>query len=484
MKKIKFILKLIGIGLQHPSSFFKNINRRNLLTLKEALKFEREQEIENNLKNLLNSNNTLQLDLLSPKIDIPNPKIDTPSPKIDTPSPKIDTPSQNNESLKYSNEVRYLRNHTNKLRKLSSFRNSNYHNLKKCIVIIADLNLPQCKKYRVLQKVEILKKLGYTCSFAYWEDIPRCLNFLQFATTVLFYRIPNTRVTNCYIDEALRLGLKIGYDIDDPIFDEEVYANNKNLEALSKHEKKNLLKNTHIYKAFMQKCDFVITSTPGMIEVIKRHTNRPVLLWRNLIDSETLNAYTYSTETYFPTLENQKFVISYMSGSRAHEADFYQVFDALHQVLTENKEIVRLNIVGYANYGKELKKRFPNQVKILPFSDYYTYLSNYRDIDLNIIPLVQDEFNNCKSAIRMMEAALFEVPSMISSIGDFKNLIINKQNGILIKKPSNWYHQMTYYINHKQELKAIGKNAKISIEKNLTVDSYCLAFPEEIEASL
>lgn len=461
--KISLVLKLVKIGLSDPISFLKKVNIKNIKTLRMALRYENPKEIEQNFKVLVKS-------------------------------PSNDTKKKGSKSLNLdnivSNEVKYLKRHTFKLREIeyTNFGDTavslQAQTTQKHIVIIADLNLPQCKKYRILQKVEIFKRLNYKCSFTHWEDIPRCLNFIQTATSVLFYRIPDTKVTSCYLDEAFRLKISTGYDIDDPIFDSDIYSKNKNLDAIAPHEKENLLRNTAIYRSFMKKCDFIITSTPGMVKAIKKHTKKHIFLWRNLIDSETLNALKYSNEVYFPSKKTKKdFVISYMSGSRAHEADFMEAMESIRKILT-TLDFVKLNITGYAEYGKELKAEFPDKVRLLPFSDYYTYLSKYQDVDLNIIPLVCDEFNDCKSAIRMMEAALFNVPTMVSKIGDFLNIIEDKNNGILIENSADWYQEILHYIKNRSSLREIGKNANKSVEHSLSIPSFCNVFSKDLAAYL
>ena len=57
------------------------------------------------------------------------------------------------------------------------------------VAIIGDLNLPQCKKYRVIQKIEALQDSGIRCNHSHWLDIPRSLNLLQTATHAILQRL-------------------------------------------------------------------------------------------------------------------------------------------------------------------------------------------------------------------------------------------------------------------------------------------------------
>jgi hypothetical protein len=55
------------------------------------------------------------------------------------------------------------------------------------VAIIGDLNLPQYKKCRVLQKLEAINTLGVANNYSHWQDIPRSLNLMQMASTAIIY---------------------------------------------------------------------------------------------------------------------------------------------------------------------------------------------------------------------------------------------------------------------------------------------------------
>ena len=331
----------------------------------------------------------------------------------------------------------------------------------KNVVIIADLSIPQCKKYRILQKVEYLNSIGINCTFSHWLDVPRSLNVLQFASLVIFYRIPHTKLTSSYIDECTRLGVKFGYDIDDPVFDLGIYSSNINLNFISHKEKQSILSGVASYASIIRQMDFVITSTPAMRTHLRELTSKDIFLWRNLLDSETLNAaYIYNKISGDKKKQDpsKKFIINYASGSRAHEADFATAIQSLHKILDEFPH-VHLNVMGFCAMSSKLSSHFPNQVSHTKFKDYVSYIGEIAEGHLNIIPLVQDDFNDCKSAIRYLEASLMHVPTLVSAIGDFVNLIDNGINGMLIEEPRDWYDQLKACITGEVNLDAISQAA-------------------------
>ena len=364
----------------------------------------------------------------------------------------------------------YIENHYFKA-KASKKINRDFEPLQtqKRVLIIGELSLVQCKKYRILQKIEMLKELGIKCDFSHWLDVPRCLNYLQTCSSVIFYRVPFTKITNSLLNESRRLGLSIGYDIDDPIFDITTYANNINLDYLDQKEKIGILSSSSSYESMLIACDYVITSTPELQGKIKSLADQEVYLWRNMIDSESLNVVNYINEfSYRKKKDDTIFRIGYMSGSRAHEADFKTAIFAIEKILIEFNH-VHVYVHGHAQLAVELSMRYPDRIQIKKFSDYYTYLESFESLDLNIIPLVSDDFNNCKSAIRYLEASLFNVPTIVTYIGDFKNIINEDKNGYFVRDNSEWYDKLKFAITSKNEIQKVGASANKYVLDNFVL---------------
>lgn len=377
--------------------------------------------------------------------------------QVHTPSSKriAKIPSFNDS---WDNE--YIENHYFKAKSFKYLDGiQQFANNEKNVLIIGELSLVQCKKYRILQKIELFFNCGISTSFSHWLDVPRCTNSLQFASSVIFYRVPKTKLTNSYFNEAKRLGLNVGYDIDDPIFDIPTYSNNINLDYLDVKEKIGILSSSSAFESMIRMCDYAIASTPAMLDKIKKVTNKEVYLLRNMVDSESMNVVKYINDfgVRKPKKANE-FTIVYMSGSRAHEADFRCALSGLDRILNDFEK-VKLIIHGHALVGDMLKEKYPTKVKIIGFSDYYTYLESFVGVDLNIIPLVQDDFNNCKSAIRFMEAALFNVPSLISYTGDFINIVKEGFTGEFVREESEWYDKIKLFIESQNKVNTIGKAA-------------------------
>ncbi len=382
---------------------------------------------------------------------------------------KVKSPIEKIPLFKDEWDNSYIEHHYFKAKSIDTNIKFRPNSVVKNVLIIGEMNLIQCKKYRILQKLEFFNSQQINYNFSHWLDVPRSTNLLQSATSVIFYRVPLTKITNSYFNEAKRLKLHVGYDIDDPIFDIPTYANNINLDYLDINEKLGILSTASAYESMIRMCDYVITSTPALESKISNITDKDIFLWRNAVDSESLNVLNYLKEFRKSSeAKTSKFRIVYMSGSRAHEADFETAIHSINKVLRENKN-VEVIIHGHAKMAIVLKNKYEDRITIKKFSNYYSYLESFIGADLNIIPLVKDEFNDCKSAIRYLEASLFSVPTLVTHVGDFRNIINDKKDGFFVRENDEWYTLINFAINNPEEMKKIG----LSANKN-TLDNYKL----------
>lgn len=349
------------------------------------------------------------------------------------------------------------------------------------ILIVGSLDLPQCKKYRVLQKVELLEAMGFNCEISEYRDIPRVINKIQLATLVLFYRVPDGELLKLYLGEAKRLKIRTGYDIDDPIFAPDVYAENKNLDMLSKVEKQSLLDSSSEYSAAMKQCGFISLSTPGMCELVEKLFDKPIFLWRNVLDGETLSIVT-ALEPTNNTSQSETITISYMSGSRAHDADFATIEPVLNRIMSDYPH-VQLLIGGYASVPETLQP-LSQRIKQFPFSGYAGYFKHLAQADICVVPLLQDRFNHCKSAIRYLEAAILGIPTITANIGDFTNLIDSGENGFLANSNEEWEQALRALILDKELRNKISKNSRLFVKEKQTITALSQNMKNELSSML
>ena len=337
-----------------------------------------------------------------------------------------------------------------------------------CILIIGALDLPQCRKYRVLQKLEFFESIAWECHYARYLDESRVLGYLQISTALILYRVPDSSLLDDYLSEAKRLGVKIFYDIDDPIFNGAVYSENKNLDHIEPHEREHLLNSAGDYREAMKKADALILSTNYLKEIALSDFEKPAFLWRNLADSATISMVK-SLEWRQVCNDSGSVVIGYASGSRAHDEDFRVISTALVRIFNEYED-VKLRVIGHVVVPSELEV-FKHRIIRQPFSSYLQYLEALSQADINIVPLIDDRFNACKSAIRYIEASLCRVPTVASSVGQFSEIIINGKDGYLTDTQQSWVDALGRLIENKELRKSVGDEAYDNVMSCHTVSA-------------
>jgi len=336
------------------------------------------------------------------------------------------------------------------------------------VVIIGALDIPQCRKYRVMQKVEYLNDCGIPCAYEDYRELNRAFSLLQLASVVVFYRLPNSEEGDALVAEAERLGLRAYYDIDDPIFDRACYAANRNLETLSQRERDALLAQVPDYAAIMRRVGRLIVSTSAMQELARRSLAADnVAVWPNLVDGAMLSV----CEQLPPPAprDDDSLWLGYFSGSRAHDRDFESIAAVLAELLQRHPRL-RLLVGGFAQLPAVLRER-GDSIRVAGHLSYPAYLENLRRVDVNLVPLLRDEFNACKSAIRFLEASLCGVPTVAADVGQFSELIRQGETGYLCADEVAWRDTLEHLIGDPEQRRRVGAAAREQVLETQRLDA-------------
>lgn len=306
------------------------------------------------------------------------------------------------------------------------------------IAMIGDMNLPQCRKYRVEQPAELWQRAGVGYDYAHYEDVQRAASLLQEATHVMLYRLSNTPAATMLLYEARRLRLPVLYDLDDPLFSISAYGTYQNMEALPLAQKQHFLREAPRYLDVMNAADLITVSTPGMITHTSLYSPRPVLLRRNFADTATLQAGAAARAkiTAPHTDPSRAFRVGFASGSMGHEVDFATIAQDVIAFLDagEDRQLV---ILGHFN-KKLLPKALRSRVEMHPFTSYDTYLETLASLDIAVMPLADDAFNRCKSAVRVIDAAAVGVASVVGPVSDMAHQVEDGQTGRVVPAGVSW----------------------------------------------
>lgn len=329
------------------------------------------------------------------------------------------------------------------------------------VLLVAELSLPQCTKYRVKQKAGHFEHLGIPVQIIEWWRADEVRKALQTATIAIWYRVPGYPEHLDLIKEAKRLGVTTFWEVDDLIFDEEAYTNNSNLSRLTPELRKGVLEGIPLYRAALAEVDHVVASTRVLAREMQKVCGGEAFVVENCLDEETLGVAEKVREQRSQRPGSQKIRIVYGSGSKAHDVDFECAAEGLAAVLKSNPDVI-LELIGDLSVPPVLAP-FASQIERTPFRDFPHYLERLGGADISLAPLESTIFNDAKSNIKYLEAAILGLPCVCSPADAFSAAIIDGETGMLASTPSEWERALRQLVDSAELRESIGAAAYKSV---------------------
>lgn len=261
---------------------------------------------------------------------------------------------------------------------------------------------------------------------------------------------------------------KVIWDFDDDLFNVRPSQMAYDIYAPGKHKRQ-------IVASAISFCDALTVSTEPLKKSLSKllkevfNIKIPIYVCPNFINIEEWNKIKYRPSNS-PT-------IGYY-GSTTHSDDLMLIKKAIYKVL-EKYDRVSFEFMGTMT-GQDLVEFFkdiPNdewlkRIKLTGGTNGWkgfpdTLLS--KNWDIALAPLIDDDFNKCKSNIKWMETAMKQIPCICSDIITY-NDSVTKTTGIL-SKDNQWFNKMSKLIDNPDYRVFIGKNARKYIEEKFSSDS-------------
>lgn len=321
--------------------------------------------------------------------------------------------------------------------------------------------IPQCTRYRVLNKAEQLRKHGFAVKVVNLSDFQ--LSMAQNASHIIIYRSPISPELLRLCHLAKEYGKPVFFDIDDLVFD-TVYTDQLSYtQGLNSVEKGNYDAGVRNYGYMLENCDGAITSTNQLQEELYKYQSK-VLLNRNLASDDLIAISSQYIKDYSQTSDIVK--IGYFSGSISHNENFELIKPAIKQLLTKYSN-VQLHIVGILDIPEDMKP-FENQIVTHDYVDWDKLPALISEVDINLAPLVDSIFNRAKSEIKWIEAALVKVPTVASKIGAFSDAVVDGETGLLATD-EEWFDKLEALVLSPELRQKIADAAYRAVLENCTL---------------
>ena len=333
------------------------------------------------------------------------------------------------------------------------------------IVYIVNEHDLMTQRYRVYNYSEELTSYGFT---SYIYDSNEIVNekILNEADILVLNRIAWNNEIGRLIQHFKKNGLPVVFDIDDFLIDYTQVDLLRYTNSMPSKQRELIISLMQGLEITMNACDFVTVSTHSLRCEVEKRGSPAFILPNNIgiyaLDLAKDNLLTKNDHS------NEKIIIGYFSGTKTHEKDFMECVEGLRCIFQSYSK-AELLIAGHLDLPK-LMLPYENRIKSISLMPHDEMLRELAKIDINIAPLEKNNrFTDCKSELKIFEAALFEIPSVASPTSTFSAIIENGKNGFLAESPADWYSSLSLLIREKDLRRKIGKEAKKSISSRFSI---------------
>jgi glycosyltransferase involved in cell wall biosynthesis len=340
------------------------------------------------------------------------------------------------------------------------------------VAIVGVEDLPQCKFYRIDQKVEHLTASDYVVeTFDCHRDIDDYLKRLSRFDATIFYRVPAFPAIIDAIAKTAEFGIATFYEVDDLIFDAAYFPPSfaSYADQITQEQYAALACGVPLYEHAMRLCQYGIASTPSLqSQMSERVRSGKVFLHRNALG----NAHEEAMRVTTLRKESSVCTIFYGSGTKAHKEDFRTLIEpALIEIILKHHDCVRVIVIGYLKISEALREVAENIIVLEPIWNIEEYYSLLSQADINIAVLEPSLIADCKSEIKWLEAAVFGIPSVLSDNATHREVIEHGRTGFLCRTAAEFATSIDLLVREPELRKAIGDAARTEARTKYSVAS-------------
>lgn len=215
--------------------------------------------------------------------------------------------------------------------------------------------------------------------------------------------------------------------------------------------------NTERLSAVMGMSDLIVTTTQPLSDWYSSKSGIHSVCIRNAIDTV---ATRWNVE--FSKKEDRDYIIIGYMGGATHGADL-DLLEPVIDAILEKYPNVKFKFIGYAaHFLFDLIEKWTRD-RIIPdfgWSGLEKYPQRMYDIDIGLAPLANNDFNRIgKSDLKYLEYTMSGACTVASNLGQYKEAIKHKKNGLLAKTTDDWIWALSYLLDNPDEITRIHKNA-------------------------
>ena len=324
---------------------------------------------------------------------------------------------------------------------------------KPCIVYIYESPNASTFRYRVYNMCQILNKNQAFCAtYVFVDELPFLLNYLDYVDFLVLVRVRWSLKIDALLAKSSARDIKIFFDMDDLVYD--VAKIPLIMSSLAVHEDEDSHNSwfSYISRIFLtaKNADGFITTNYFLAEKLSSFFNRKCFVIQNFMNEEQINVSDKIFELKKKlAFEKDAILIGYFSGSPSHNNDFMSISSELYYLMKSDDRI-KLRLVGFLDMPPSLYEFYSaKRIECIPLQNYLDLQVKIAECDINIIPLLVNEFTHCKSELKYFEAAIVATESVATPTFVYQKIIQDGKNGYLANQ-GEWQQKISDLIyKHK-----------------------------------
>lgn len=302
----------------------------------------------------------------------------------------------------------------------------------------------------------------------FWERDGNALEtIVKDADVLVVCRVPYSTQLAHLMSLAKRFGTRVIFDVDDYVFDistvAEVVTVLDQFESdwgAGEHTWNWWFASFARMRAAMELADEIIVTNEYLAARTRTQFDVPVHIVPNFMGTEQLeySAEVVAARVAAGNTRNGLLHVGYFSGTPTHNRDFAIVAGALARQL-ERRDDLRVRLVGYLDLHDSPLHAWSDRIDFIPITNYLNLQRLIGETEINIAPLQDTPFTNCKSELKYFDAAAVGIPTMASPTFTMSAAITHGTNGLLVRV-DEWDEQLTEFLdNYETTGPAMGNRA-------------------------
>lgn len=339
------------------------------------------------------------------------------------------------------------------------------------VVLVTEQPATPGAVYRLDHLSAALGRCGYRVSHIDASGTTIDPTLLDDCQTLILWGVhPRAEITEL-IEHARSARIRVLHDTDDLKFDPSLVPRGKidGLRSLRK-DADEAMDYFRRFRTMLESSDLCSASTVPLAREIERLVDRPAYFMPNGFTKAIFDRARMAARARAFLLSDGLTRIGYATGSLTHQQDFAVCADAVARVLLEHPGCRLVLFFDEVADGSRLPflnvSEFPALARVrgqiewrraVPLAELYQELARF---DINIVPLeAENIFCECKSELKLFEAALAGVCTLASPSEPFRRAIRHGETGFLAASEDDWYETLSRLITESTTRQRVAEAA-------------------------